>query len=77
MLPEVDSSALTRHFGPYGSIVNTFVAKDRNTGESRGFGFVTFQTLESCQAALLDRHVIEGKPAQIKSAIKQGERVGG
>ena len=30
------------HFAKYGKIVEATVAKDRETGSSRGFGFVTY-----------------------------------
>nr|AFK44852.1 unknown [Lotus japonicus] len=37
-----DNEALEKAFSPYGEIVESKVINDRETGRSRGFGFVTF-----------------------------------
>jgi translation initiation factor 3 subunit G len=45
-------------FGPFGPIQRIFIAKDRETGESRGFAFVNFVYREDAQRAIdkLDGH---------------------
>ncbi|KAI8847009.1 hypothetical protein BC829DRAFT_434141 [Chytridium lagenaria] len=35
--------SLRQHFGNYGQITDAIVLRDRETGRSRGFGFVTFE----------------------------------
>ncbi|MSR18665.1 MAG: RNA-binding protein, partial [Phycisphaerales bacterium] len=36
-----NEDSLRAHFGQYGAVSDVFIAKDRETGRSRGFGFVT------------------------------------
>ena len=43
----VDQSALQAIFEPFGAVVSAKVMSDRDTGRSRGFGFVE---MESSQA---------------------------
>ncbi|KAJ1311240.1 hypothetical protein OPQ81_009739 [Rhizoctonia solani] len=49
--PEIDSNKLFTHFKPYGQIVSARVMRN-DAGQSRGFGFVSFQTPEQASAAL-------------------------
>jgi translation initiation factor 3 subunit G len=45
-------------FKPFGPVQRVFIAKDKTTGESRGFGFVTFYHREDAAKAIakLDGH---------------------
>ncbi|KAK2461225.1 hypothetical protein APHAL10511_006752 [Amanita phalloides] len=54
--PEIDSNALFSHFRQFGSIVSARVMRNEN-GDSRGFGFVSFQTPEQATAAM---HAMNG-----------------
>ena len=40
------------HFGRFGTITDSIVMADRNTGRSRGFGFVTYDNETSVDAAM-------------------------
>ncbi|KAK7404435.1 hypothetical protein VNO78_05330 [Psophocarpus tetragonolobus] len=53
-----DEAALGKAFSPYGEIVESKVINDRETGRSRGFGFVTF----ACEQSMRD--AIEGMNGQ-------------
>ncbi|CAN1133615.1 UBP1-associated protein 2C [Linum perenne] len=80
--PEITSEALLKYFGRHGEIEEGSVAYDKDTNESRGFGFVTYKTLEAAKKALDDpqktlgaRSLIvkladtnKGKAAQLQSA---------
>jgi len=43
---------LRQLFREFGAISRIFLAKDKNTGKSKGFAFVTFHAKESAQAAM-------------------------
>jgi len=45
------------------------VMKDRYTGSSRGFGFVTFVDIASAGLALRTPHMIDGRRCEIKVAV--------
>lgn len=47
-----DSEGLKSAFAEYGEVVEAKVISDRDTGRSRGFGFVTFSNAEEAKAAL-------------------------
>jgi len=40
--PKVDNNVLYEHFTQYGEVIDSIVMMDAETGNSRGFGFVTF-----------------------------------
>mmetsp|Transcript_29000 Transcript_29000/g.78001 ORF Transcript_29000/g.78001 Transcript_29000/m.78001 type:complete len:275 (+) Transcript_29000:119-943(+) len=49
-------------FKTFGEIEEGGIARDRGTGKSRGFGFVTFKTASSAQAAIRDPNkIIDGR----------------
>jgi RNA recognition motif-containing protein len=48
----VDDSQLSAHFAQAGTVTEAVVIKDRYSGRSKGFGFVTFATAEEAQAAI-------------------------
>ncbi|KAJ6472653.1 hypothetical protein DFH09DRAFT_1380395 [Mycena vulgaris] len=49
--PDIDSNGLFTHFRQFGQIVSARVMRNEN-GESRGFGFVSYQTPDQASAAL-------------------------
>ena len=48
----VDDAKLAELFAQAGSVVSAQVVKDRDTGRSRGFGFVEMSTDEEAQNAV-------------------------
>ena len=70
--------ALARLFEPYGKVVTATIARDKKTGNSRGFGYVEMSTRhegEEAIADLIDRefegqklHVSEAQERKGKSA---------
>lgn len=41
---DATEQTLRNHFGAYGAITECVIMVDRDSGQSRGFGFVTFRT---------------------------------
>ena len=52
----VDSEALRAHFGSCGAVVAADIIMDRDTGRSRGFGFVEMSNPEQAQKAIETLH---------------------
>jgi len=57
-------------FAEFGTITEAAIIKDRNTGMSRGYGFVTFEDSESVQKAIDGMNLKEkfGRPLNVKTA---------
>ncbi|OGM51305.1 glycine-rich RNA-binding protein 2 [Aspergillus bombycis] len=51
-----DDESLRAAFSQFGQITDAIVMKDRETGRSRGFGFVSFSTAEEAEAAISGLH---------------------
>jgi len=62
--------SLREAFGQYGSIVDSVVMRDRDTGRSRGFGFVTYGTSEEAEAAIgqLNESQLDGRTIRVNMA---------
>jgi cold-inducible RNA-binding protein len=63
-------------FGPYGEVTSANVAMERDTGRSRGFGFVQMGTAEQAQAAIdgLNGKPIGGRGPVVNVAKPQAPR---
>jgi cold-inducible RNA-binding protein len=66
-------------FERFGEIAEAKVIMDRDTGRSRGFGFVTFATPESAQSAIseMDGTEFDGRNIKVNEAEDRGGRGGG
>ena len=49
---DVDSSSLQELFGQFGQVQSAEIISDRETGRSKGFGFVEMSTDDEAQAAI-------------------------
>lgn len=67
---EVGFQDLQDAFSAYGNVTDAFVAKDKFTGRSRGFGFVTFEKDEEAEAAKAALHDadLKGRPMMVDYA---------
>ncbi|XP_074558810.1 uncharacterized protein LOC141814764 [Curcuma longa] len=66
---ETKSETLRRHFEQFGEILEAVVITDKNTGRSKGYGFVTFRDPESAKRACADPSpVIDGRRANCNLA---------
>jgi RNA recognition motif-containing protein len=70
----VDNQQLQALFEQYGKVSKATVALDRETGKSRGFGFVEMFNNEEAQEAIrkLDGYEVNGRPIAVKEAEDRG-----
>ena len=64
---------LAEAFSPYGQLTDYIVMKDRETGRSRGFGFVTFMTQQEADAAImaLNEQELDGRRIRVNMATSR------
>jgi len=74
---EVDEKYLYDTFSAFGMVTKTpKVARDPDTGESRGFGFVSFRTFEASDAAIeaMNGQFLYNRPVTVSYAFKKDSR---
>ncbi len=73
------SADLEALFSAHGAVRSAEVISDRETGRSRGFGFVEMETDEGLQAAIsaLNGHEMNGRPLTVNEARERTPRAGG
>lgn len=61
---------LTAAFAQYGTVEEAIIVKDKQTGRSKGFGFVTMSTEEEAKEAMenLEGFEINGRPIAVNEA---------
>lgn len=65
---EVDTNGLKLYMSRLGALEDVVVMKDRKTGRSRGFGYVTFSSSDDAEKALASQHVLNGRTLDLKIA---------
>ena len=70
---------LTQLFGAHGEVTDARIVTDRETGRSRGFGFVTMSNAEAAQNAIraLNGYSLEGRSLVVNEAREQQGGGGG
>src|SRR5512146_2119682 len=76
---DVDSSALQELFTPHGTVESAQVISDRDTGRSKGFGFVEMSSDAEAQAAIaaLNGQEHNGRALTVNEAKPKEKRSGG
>lgn len=79
---EINNTDLKALFDPHGNVVSATVIMDRESGRSKGFGFVEFATTDEAQAAIdaLNGSEVKGRPLTVNEArpqVDRGSRPGG
>ncbi len=72
----IDDAKLNEMFASVGTVVEAVIIKDRQTGRSRGFGFVTMSSAEEAQKAIeeLDQKEFDGRAISVSVAQERKER---
>jgi RNA recognition motif-containing protein len=70
---------LTEMFAAHGEVIEASILMDRETGRSRGYGFVIMANNDDAQNAIraLDGHSLEGRALDVDKAREQQGRGGG
>ncbi|XP_075953565.1 cold inducible RNA binding protein a isoform X3 [Anarhichas minor] len=76
---ETNEESLAAAFGKYGSIEKVDVIRDKETGKSRGFGFVKFDNSDDAKDALeaMNGKTLDGRSIRVDEAGKGGRARGG
>ncbi|MCL7041043.1 hypothetical protein MKW94_025980 [Papaver nudicaule] len=74
-----DENQLREAFGTFGEITHARVITDRETGRSRGFGFVSYTSDENASAALdsMDGQDLGGRNIRVSYANERAPRPAG
>ncbi len=70
---------LRKAFSEIGEVTDSKVIVDRDSGRSRGFGFVTMATGEQAQQAIsqMDGYILDGRQVRVNEAVERPPRSGG
>ncbi|CAD5175724.1 unnamed protein product [Musa acuminata subsp. malaccensis] len=73
---DVDTEGLRQYMSKFGPLDDCVVMKERSTGRSRGFGYVTFSSEEDAKNALESEHVLGNRTLEVKVATPKEEMRG-
>ena len=73
------NDGLKAAFEPFGEVTEAVVITDRDTGRSRGFGFVTFASADEAESARvsMDGAEVDGRRIRVDSANDRPRTGGG
>ena len=77
---QTQDNELREHFAQYGEVISANVVTDRDTGRSRGFGFVEMSSDEDAQKAMaaLNGQELDGRSLKVnESRPREDRRSGG
>ncbi|HZY85408.1 MAG TPA: RNA-binding protein [Gemmataceae bacterium] len=76
---EVTDSALEQLFAPHGTVQSAQVIMDRDTGRSKGFGFVEMGSDQEAKAAIaaMNGKEVDGRALTVNEAKPREDRGGG
>ncbi len=76
---DTDDESLRDAFERFGEVEDARVITDRETGRSRGFGFVTFVNKDDAETAIgeMDGKELDGRTIKVNEARERAPRGGG
>lgn len=74
-----NTDSVREAFSAFGEVTDVHVVSDRETGQSRGFGFVTLGTAEAAQKAIREMNgaLLDGRALKVNEAEERQNRGGG
>jgi len=74
-----NDSNLTQAFSPFGTVASAKVMMDRDSGRSKGFGFVEMSSESEAKAAIegMNGHQFDGRALVVNEARPMEPRSGG
>ena len=75
----VTTETLRTAFAPSGDVTDVHIVMDRETGRSRGFGFVTMGNANEAARAIsaMNGVTLDGRPLRVNEAEERPQRAGG
>ncbi len=72
----VNQGSLTDLFAPYGNVASATIISDRDSGRSKGFGFVEFEDDSAAQSAISEMNgkEVDGRKLVVSVARPMEER---
>lgn len=76
---DISAQDLEQVFGEVGTVESATVVEDRDTGRSRGFGFVEMSSKEEANAAIdqINGKEVDGRELKVNEAKPRENRAGG
>jgi RNA recognition motif-containing protein len=76
---ESTAEGLRSSFAEFGEVTDAHVVMDRESGRSRGFGFVTMGSAQEAQKAMenMNGALLDGRPLRVNEAEERPSRGGG
>ncbi|KAK3013491.1 hypothetical protein RJ639_010310 [Escallonia herrerae] len=65
---DIETEGLRDYMCKFGELEDCIVMKERSSGRSRGFGYVTFATIEDAKNALSSEHFLGNRMLEVKIA---------
>ncbi|XP_057501597.1 uncharacterized protein LOC130785433 [Actinidia eriantha] len=70
---DVDTDGLKDYMSKFGELEDCIVMKERSSGRSRGFGYVTFASVEDAKNVLSNEHFLGNRVLEVKVATPKEE----
>ncbi len=76
---QANADTLREAFAAHGEVTDVHVVTDRDSGQSRGFGFVTMGSEQAAKAtmAAMDGAMLDGRALRVNEAEERQQRGGG
>ena len=73
------ADTLRNAFTPHGEVTDVHVVTDRDSGQSRGFAFITMGSDSEARAAIsaMDGSMLDGRALRVNEAEERQQRSGG